>query len=142
MNTFLVFLYWHENLNLSTFLFEIFLKNLLNFEYLKNDRYQAILGIYQGNIIAKSCLAYTGNISEKNISIKYEFAGGIFFLCYRYNNRSVEVVCVIGATSVLDDVLLAELYWRTTQGRSLHSSYQCQHLSCNDILVLCIQYDF
>ena len=26
-----------------------------------------------GNIIAKSCLAYTGNISEKNVSIKYEF---------------------------------------------------------------------
>ena len=34
----------------------------------------------------------------------------------------IEVVCVIGVTSVLGDVLLAELYWRTTQGRSLHSS--------------------
>ena len=29
----------------------LFLKNLLNFEYLKNDRYQAILGIYQAVVV-------------------------------------------------------------------------------------------
>lgn len=46
MNTSLVPLYKHENPNLLTFLLDIFLKNLLNFKYLKNDRYQAILGIY------------------------------------------------------------------------------------------------
>lgn len=34
----------------------------------------------------------------------------------------VEDVCVIGATNVLGEVLLAELYCRITQGRSLHSS--------------------
>lgn len=53
---------------------------------------------------------------------------------------SVEVVCVIGGTSVLGDVLLDELYWRTTQGRSLHSSLPMP--KCNDILVLYIRYDF
>ena len=31
-------------------------------------------------------------------------------------------MCVIGATNVLGEVLLAELYCRITQGRSLHSS--------------------
>lgn len=45
-----------------------------------------------------------------------------FFSAIGTTIGSVEVVCVIGATSVLGDVLLAELYWRTTQGRSLHSS--------------------
>ncbi len=46
VNTSLAPLCWHENPNLSTFLLEIFLKNLLNFEYLKDFRYQAILENY------------------------------------------------------------------------------------------------
>ena len=77
MNTSLVPLCWHKNPNLSTFLLDIFLKNLLNFEYLKNDRDQAILEIYPVGV-ALFCFAYTNNISEKNTSVKYEFAGGIF----------------------------------------------------------------